>query len=220
MIIVLTTVDVMQKGDQIKVWDLAVRTFHWSLVVFFIVAYLTGEEENQLHNQAGYVVLALIVFRIIWGVIGPRYARFQNFVHSPGHTLAYACSLLSGNPRHYLGHNPLGGWMVVALLVSLLLTTWSGLELEASVGRGPLAENLHAIQSVYADEDRHEREKEHEREEDREGNEFWEELHEALANLTVMLVFIHVAGVLFSSFVHRENLTRSMMTGYKSKKSD
>ena len=151
----------MMKEERVKVWDIAVRIFHWSLVLFFVIAYITGEDESQLHNLAGYVVLGLIVFRIIWGFIGTRYARFWEFIYSPKNTMTYARSLFSGNPKYYVGHNPLGGWMIMALLVFLALTIWSGLELEASAGRGPLAVDLPLVQSVYADDDRHEHEDEH-----------------------------------------------------------
>ena len=202
----------MTNEEDIKVWDIAVRTFHWSLVIFFTIAYLTGEEESQLHNWSGYIVLGLVTFRITWGLIGTRYARFWNFIYSPAHTLAYARSLLSGDPEHYLGHNPLGGWMVIALLISIGLTSWTGLELEAAEGRGPLAIELHVIQPAFADDD-HDEEKE-----DEEGDEFWEDFHELSADLTVLLVFLHIAGVIFSSVVHRENLAKAMITGYKRKK--
>ena len=201
----------MTDKEGIRVWDIAVRIFHWSLVLFFAIAYLTGEEESQLHNWSGYVVLGLLAFRVVWGLIGTRYARFWNFIYSPARTLAYARSLISGQPEHYLGHNPLGGWMVIALMVSIGLTSWTGLELEAAEGRGPLAAGLHVIQPVFADDDFGNERKEEE------GDEFWEELHEFFANMAVTLVFLHIAGVVFSSVVHRENLVKAMVTGYKQK---
>ncbi|WP_455198297.1 cytochrome b/b6 domain-containing protein [Kaarinaea lacus] len=204
----------MPNNRTVKVWDVAIRTFHWALVFTFTIAYLTGEEEGQLHAWIGYVVIGLIVFRLVWGVIGTKYGRFWNFIYSPSHTIAYARSLLSGHPKHYLGHNPLGGWMVIALFLFIGLTSWSGLELEATEGRGPLAVDMHVIQSAYADED-----EKHERE-DGEGDEFWEELHEFFANFTVFLVVLHIGGVLFSSAVHRENLVKAMITGYKEVKPD
>ncbi|MGD8927073.1 MAG: cytochrome b/b6 domain-containing protein [Thioalkalispiraceae bacterium] len=204
----------MTKEERVKVWDIAVRVFHWSLVLSFTIAYLSGEEEDQLHIISGYVVLGLIAFRIIWGFIGTRYARFWNFIYSPRHILAYTRSLMSGKPLHYLGHNPLGGLMILALLSSLLITIWSGLELEALEGEGPLAVKTEMIKPVYADSDRHEHEGEHE------GDEFWEDVHEFFANLTLVLVFLHIAGAIFASVVHRENLVKAMVTGYKTKKSE
>ena len=201
----------MSTNDQVKVWDIAVRTFHWSLVLFFVLAYITGEESEDLHAITGYVVLGLLVFRLVWGLIGTRYARYWNFIYTPRTTLAYARSILSGKPKHYLGHNPLGGWMVVFLLVTLSLTVWTGLELYAlEEGKGPLAANVQVISPAHADDD----EKEEHGKQGKE-DEFWEELHEFFANLAVFLVIVHIGGVIFSSIVHRENLVRGMITGYK-----
>lgn len=202
----------MSAESRVKVWDIAIRIFHWSLVVFFIIAYLTEDDLETLHVYAGYAVIGLLVFRIIYGFIGTRYARFWNFIYSPATTLAYLRSILSGHPKHYLGHNPLGGWMVVFLLVSLSLTSWTGLELYAAEGKGPLA-NIELVQTAWADDDGNR---------DEHGNEsaaheFWEDIHEVFANLTLLLVFLHVGGVIFSSMVHRENLVRAMITGYKNK---
>jgi len=201
--------------EVIKVWDIAVRIFHWSLVLFFITAYVTGEDEGQIHILAGYGVLGLIVFRVIWGFIGTRYARFWNFICSPKQVLAYSCSLLSGKPIYYIGHNPLGGLIVLALLLSLGLTVWSGLELEASEGRGLFAAKTMIVQSVYADDDEHHSGEGHDNR--RGGEEFWEELHEIVANLTLLLIIFHISGVILSSILHRENLVNAMITGIKAK---
>ena len=207
---------IMSTDNRVKVWDIAVRVFHWSLVVFYVVAYLSGEEAEDgggdLHALAGYVILGLICFRMVWGVIGTRYARFWNFIYSPHTTLTYLRSVLSGKPKHYIGHNPLGGWMVVLLLVSLMLAIWSGLEAYAVEGKGPLATNIEIIQTAYANGN-----DEHEHQGKREGDNIWEEIHEVFANLTLLLVILHISGVIFSSLVHRENLVRAMITGYKNK---
>ena len=120
----------MAEKSMVKVWDIAVRVFHWSLVVLFFVAYFTGDDEDVLHVYAGYGVLALVVFRIVWGFVGTQHARFSDFIYGPAATLRYVKSLFSPKPLHYLGHNPLGGWMVVALLLSLIGTCWSGLRPE------------------------------------------------------------------------------------------
>ena len=197
-----------------KIWDIGVRLFHWTLVVLFTVAYLSGEDEDMLHIYAGYGVIALLAFRIVWGFVGTRYARFTDFVRGPGATLSYARSLLSGKPSHYLGHNPLGGWMIIALLLSLAGTCWSGLEAYGAEGHGPLAQQESLfIQPAFAhgDEDEDENGKE------KGGDEFWEETHELLSNLSLVLVFLHIAGVLVASVVHREKLVQAMITGYKNK---
>jgi len=202
----------MSTESRVKVWDIAIRIFHWSLVVFFTIAYLTEDDLETIHVYAGYAVIGLILFRLVYGFIGTRYARFWDFIYSPAKTFAYFRSILSGTPKHYLGHNPLGGWMVVFLLVSISLTSWTGLELYATEGKGPLATNIEFIQTARADDD-------HRGEHGNESaaHEFWEDIHEVFANLTLLLVFLHVGGVIFSSMVHRENLVRAMITGYKNK---
>ncbi|WP_024852197.1 cytochrome b/b6 domain-containing protein [Hydrogenovibrio kuenenii] len=189
---------------QIKVWDIAVRSFHWLLVAFFFIAYLTGDD-SVIHAYAGYVVLALVAFRLIWGIIGTRYARFSNFVYSKQTVKTYVRSILDFRPIHYIGHNPLGGWMVIFLLIFLLLTSWTGLEAYAAEGKGPLAAlslDLNPIGIAWADSDHN-------------GHSLWESVHEFFANFTLFLVFVHIAGVLFSSVIHGENLIKSMITGEK-----
>jgi cytochrome b len=207
----------MQEASSIKVWDVAVRVFHWSLVVLFFVAYFSGDDDSTLHVYAGYAVLALVAFRIVWGFIGSRHARFSDFVRGPAATLRYAKSLASGRPRHYLGHNPLGGWMVVALLVSLLATCWSGLEAYGEKGQGPLASLETSVIALAAanGDDRERRDRRKEGQDGKERDEFWEEVHEVLSNFTLFLVFLHVLGGFLSSWLHGENLIRAMITGYK-----
>lgn len=197
----------------IRVWDPLVRVFHWSLVVAFIVAWFSGEEESLVHVYAGYVILGLLVFRIVWGLVGPRYSRFSNFLYSPGRTIRYMRSMLSPNPEHYTGHNPAGGWMIMLLLVSLLISVYTGLEVYGAEGQGPLAagsQGVEWIATARADSD-----DEHDGDHDNDAEEFWEELHEFFANFTLFLVFVHVAGVLVASYVHRENLVKAMITGRK-----
>lgn len=111
----------------VKVWDIAVRTCHWLLVVFFLVSYLSGDD-NLLHIFAGYAVLGLIVFRIVWGFIGSKYARFTDFVCRPKTAADYLVAVIRGKPLHYIGHNPLAGWMTVLLLISLISCSmeWPG----------------------------------------------------------------------------------------------
>jgi len=193
---------------EIKVWDIAVRVGHWSLVVLFAVAYLTGEiDVETLHAWAGYVILGIVLFRILWGFVGTRHARFTDFVFGWRTTAAYARSLLTLRPRHYLGHNPLGGWMVVALLVTLLLVSWSGLELYATEGKGPLAGGSTVLVGSAQANGKEAREDG--------GDSLWEDVHEGLASFCLMLVVLHIGGVLVSSLLHRENLVRAMITGRK-----
>lgn len=125
-----STVDEMEAGrDQrpatVKVWDPFVRIFHWSLVVLFAVAWLT-EDAQALHQTAGYLIVALVALRVVWGFVGSRHARFGDFVRSPGKTLAYARNLMRGKAPRVLGHNPLAAMMIVTLLLMLTATGASG----------------------------------------------------------------------------------------------
>jgi cytochrome b len=194
--------------NEVKVWDPLLRIFHWTLVISFAVDYVSGEEALQLHVWFGYLIAGLLVFRIPWGFIGPKYARFSDFVYSPREIGAYLKSLMAGSPKRYLGHNPAGGAMVVLLLVSLVLTTGSGLILQqTSDDAPPLPSERMSLQ--YDDDD-------HEEEHGAfSASEAMEEVHEFFANLTLLLVLIHMAGVLVSSRLHREPLVRAMITGKK-----
>lgn len=196
------------------VWDRAVRLFHWSLVFAFITAYLSGEEEGIVHVYAGYFIIGLIAFRVVWGFIGTQHARFSDFIFSPRIVIAYAKDMLSGKAKHYQGHNPLGGVMVIALLVTLTMTSVTGLLVYGAEGHGPLA-NVDAsyfISSANASSPNTER---YEHDEDEQAEEMWEEIHEFFANLMLLLIALHIAGVIVSSKLHNENLVKAMITGYK-----
>lgn len=110
----------------VKVWDPFVRLFHWSLVTLFLAAYLTGEDAGRVHITAGYTIAGLIALRIAWGFVGPRHARFSNFVRSPRAVLAYLRDVALRRAPRYLGHNPAGGAMIAGLLVMLLGTGATG----------------------------------------------------------------------------------------------
>jgi len=181
---------------EIKVWDPLVRIFHWSLVTAFFVAYLTGDELMSLHVWAGYTVGALVLFRVLWGFIGTRHARFSDFVRPPREAFAYLMHELAGRARRYIGHNPAGGVMVIALLVALAATVASGLIVYgAGECAGPLARELCNTHEWVAEAS--------------------EEIHEFLANLTLFLVVLHIAGVIWSSVLHHENLVAAMWHGRK-----
>ena len=193
----------------VRVWDVCVRLFHWSVAVGFFVAYFS-EDALTLHVWAGYVVGALVVLRIVWGFIGPEHARFSSFIYPPGTVLRYLWELLVGRARRYLGHSPGGGAMVLLLLIGLLGTVGTGLDLYAiEENAGPLA----ALVSSGSPPGQAEGEEAYEGAEG--SGEFWEEFHEVLANLMLVLVVLHIAGVLLASYVHHENLTRAMVTGRK-----
>jgi cytochrome b len=111
----------------IKVWDLFVRVFHWSLAALFVAAYATGDEIERVHIAAGYAIAGLIALRVVWGFVGPRHARFCNFVRPPREVLSYLRDvMLLRAPRH-LGHNPAGGAMIVALIAMLAFTCLTGI---------------------------------------------------------------------------------------------
>jgi cytochrome b len=210
-------------SNEIRVWDPLVRIFHWGLVLAFTVAYLSGDEENSLHIYSGYAVLGLIAFRVIWGLIGTRYARFSDFVYSPGAVIQYLKDLVARKPKHYTGHNPAGGWMVIAMLLGLFVVTVSGLKVYAiEEGLGPLAGEppaLTIISAAHADDDEAGHRK-NGRGEDEAAEEFWEELHEVSSNFMLFLIFLHIAAVIISGRLHKENLVKAMLTGKKIGKTD
>jgi cytochrome b len=204
----------MTTTTTVKVWDLAIRVFHWSLVAFFTIAYLSGDELETVHAWSGYIIIALILFRFAYGFVGTKYARFSDFIKSPAAVKYYLQQLFSGSPKRYLGHNPAGGWMVVVLLVSLAVSSWTGLKAYADEGHGPLAgTDISLIGNAYADSDtnhdRNEKGGEHK-------DEFWEEVHEVSVNFTLFMVLVHITGVLVSSWLENENLIKAMITGKKS----
>lgn len=103
----------------VRVWDPLVRIFHWSLVTLFFVAFFTGEDLMSVHKLAGYIVGGLVAFRVVWGLIGPRHARFTDFVRSPGTVFTYVRDALAMKAPRHIGHNPAGGAMIVALLLAI-----------------------------------------------------------------------------------------------------
>lgn len=114
--------------DRIRVWDLPTRLFHWSLAASFAGAWLTADSERwiDVHTALGYVFAGLIAFRVVWGFVGTKHARFSSFVRGPSAVLQYFKSLLTANPEHHVGHNPAGGWAVLALLGLGAVTAGAG----------------------------------------------------------------------------------------------
>ncbi len=113
-------------ASTVRVWDPFVRLFHWALVLSFAVAWLSSHSWEQLHDLAGYAAAALALSRVCWGVCGTRYARFSQFVRSPRIVLGYLAAIAKGNEARYIGHNPAGGAMVVALLLAMGSTAFTG----------------------------------------------------------------------------------------------
>lgn len=164
------------------VWDAPVRVFHWLLALSFAGAYITAESESWrlLHVTLGYTLAGLVVFRVLWGLVGTRYARFSSFVRGPRAVAAYLRAMVRGRPEHHLGHNPAGALAIVALLGLAALIAATGWATYNDVGGGWL-----------------------------------EDLHELAANTMLAVVGLHIVGVMAASWLHRENLVRAMVTGYK-----
>ena len=164
----------------ILVWDLPTRLFHWLFALSFAVAFITGEADGYraLHVFSGLLMLGLIGYRLVWGIVGSRYARFSSFLFSPVAGFRYLLDTLRGKAAHHVGHNPAGSWAIYLLLLLGIGISVSGLTL------------------LYAGEQ-------------------FEDVHEALANGALAVVVVHIIGVVVASFLHRENLPRAMVTGYK-----
>ena len=176
------------------VWDLPVRLFHWLLLLLVCVSWYCGEAgEMAWHMRSGTCILALLLFRIAWGFLGSTTARFSSFVKGPGAALAYARSLHSKSPVPMVGHNPLGGWMVVALLLLLLIQAGTGLFANDDIfTEGPLA---HLVSKAASDQ--------------------LTVIHKTNFNILLVLIALHVAAAFFYLFVKGDNLIRPMITGRK-----
>lgn len=180
----------------IKVWDILVRFFHWALVLAFAIAYLSEDDYMTLHEWAGYTILALLGIRLVWGVVGTRYARFSNFIYRPKEITGFVKDTLALKAKRYIGHNPAGGAMVILLILSLLITGLTGMSVLAiEEQQGPFVSLMSGMGEFWED--------------------VFEEVHEFFANFTLFLVVVHIAGVLVESLIHGENLIRSMINGRK-----
>lgn len=189
---------------KILVWDAPVRVFHWLMVLSFAGAYLTAESERWrlIHVTLGYTLGGLVAFRILWGLVGTRYARFAEFVRGPAAIKGYLQHMLrlagfvlmpraetvshkngavhSAPPEHHVGHNPAGAVAIVLMLLAsvvIVATGWA---------------NYNDIQGNWI-----------------------EELHEGAATFMLAVVFVHVGGVALASWLHHENLVRAMLDGKK-----
>ncbi|MGV3653020.1 MAG: cytochrome b/b6 domain-containing protein [Noviherbaspirillum sp.] len=187
---------------KIRVWDLPLRLFHWVLALLIVVSVVTqqiGGNAMEWHFLAGYAALTLVLFRILWGVAGTRYARLGQLFHGPSAIAAYLGKGRAGAPRRYLGHNPLGSLSVLALLGVVLAQAVSGLFANDDIAsEGPLAR---FISKDWSD------------------RLTW--FHtEVSATLVYILVALHVAAVAYYFFLKRENLVKPMFTGDKETEAD
>lgn len=180
----------------INVWDLPTRIFHWTLVglfVFLIVSGDLGDDLIEWHFYAGYLLSGLILFRVIWGVIGSRHSRFTSFVRDPITTVTYLKGMFSGKTAHHYGHNPAGGMMVIVLLILLALQVATGLvSTDDVIWDGPF---YSAVSDQVA--------------------EIGGELHESIQSLLQLLVVLHVAAILFHRFKYNDHLVPAMIHGKK-----
>lgn len=185
-------------GKKVRVWDLPVRLFHWALVVLMVTSYFSGRAGGdwmQLHFYSGYTILTLLLFRICWGFVGSTTARFSDFVKGPGAAFGHLRELLGRDRPREAGHNPMGGAMVVILLIAVLLQVVAGLfaaDTDTGMVSGPLA-NLIADRWIDKATSFHH---------------YW-------VNALLILVGLHVGAVIVYLVLKRQNLTRAMVTGHK-----
>jgi cytochrome b len=209
------------RAELVRVWDPLVRAMHWTVVVAFFVAYFTEDDLLTVHTWAGYVTGAVVVLRVLWGFVGPRRARFLDFLYAPATVLRYSVDLLTlRRGKRYLGHSPGGGLMVVVLLIALAATVCSGMVVLAlEEGAGPLGAYVGTdaarAAAAAAEPGESRKERRHRRRALDPRSRSWREVHEFIANLTFVLVIVHIGGVLLAGYVHRENLIVSMFTGSK-----
>jgi len=166
----------------VAVWDPLVRLGHWLLVACVAAAWVTRTGGHELHEALGYAALAIVVLRVVWGFTGPHHARFTAFVRPPAATLDYARLMLAAREPRHVGHNPLGGWMIVLLLLVITALGLSGW--------------VYTTDAYW-------------------GVKWVADLHEALSDLLLALIALHLAGVALASFRHRENLVAAMLHGRK-----
>lgn len=185
------------EGGAVRVWDLFIRIFHWTLVFSFATAFISGElGVAGIHVMVGYLLCALWVSRVYWGFKGSEYARFRSFFFSVAETREYVRGMLNGHPKHYFGHNPAGALMVFALLALLLLILVSGLLTLGTIDyEGPFLFIANSVsdEASYA----------------------FKGIHEFLPIVGLALVVLHILGVAAGSYQHKENLVRAMLTGKK-----
>ncbi len=183
-------------GRLILVWDLPTRLFHWVLVMLVIASFVSGKIGGawmQYHMWSGYAILGLLVFRIAWGFVGGWHVRFAAFVRGPVAALRYARSLLQADAPKHLGHNTLGGWSVLAMLISLLIQTVTGLFANDDIfTEGPLYPWISKATSDWLTH-----------------------IHKLNQQVILVLIGVHVLAVLFYLIIKRENLIQPMFSGYK-----
>ena len=183
-------------NESVRIWDLPTRLFHWALVVLIAMQYATGEFhllDMRWHFWFGYATLALIAFRVLWGLFGSQTSRFAGFVRAPRVVLAYVKEQFSTNPQHSIGHNPLGGWSVLILLACIAVQIATGLFASDDIDTdGPLVD-LVSRRTVK----------------------LMTRWHDWNQNLLLLLIALHVIAVLMHLLLRRDDLIVPMITGRK-----
>ena len=191
--------DASVRAIEVRVWDPLIRSSHWLLAAAVLIDWVT-DEPLWMHSWLGYLAGALVVLRIVWGFVGPENARFVSFVHGPRMVFDYLTGLIRFSSKRYLGHSPAGGAMIVALLIMVAATAVTGMaNLAADRGEGPMAGVIAKVERPPL---------------------LMKQVHETVANVTLVLVMLHVFGVALASYAHRENLVRAMITGKKRAEQD
>jgi len=181
----------------VRVWDLPVRLFHWLIVALIALSFVTGHiggNAMRIHELSGFSILTLVLFRVLWGFFGSTHARFGNFVRGLAAARSYAAVLWAGRSAAYTGHNPIGGWMVLALLLCLLTQACTGLFANDDIMiEGPLMKYV-----------------------SKETSDRISAIHEINSYVLMVLVAVHIAAALYYLWRKRENLIWPMFTGRKS----
>ena len=180
----------------VRVWDLPVRLFHWVIVALIVLSFVTGHvggNAMRIHELSGFSILTLVLFRVLWGFFGSTHARFGDFVRGLAAARSYAAVLWAGRSAAYTGHNPIGGWMVLALLLCLLTQACTGLFANDDIMiEGPLARHV-----------------------SKETSDWLTGIHHVNFAVLTVLIAVHVAAALFYLLVKRDNLVLPMITGRK-----
>ncbi len=183
-------------ASRVYVWDLPTRLFHWTVFALMVAQLLTGkvlDDAMELHAKLGYAIFVLVLFRLMWGALGSTYARFAKFLRGPATVARYARSWLRRDHAFVAGHNPLGGWMVVALLAAILVQALLGMFGNDDVlFDGPLA-------SIVS----------------KDTSDFLTGLHAVTSDVLLVMVGLHIVAVVLHRLVNGENLVSAMVTGYK-----
>ena len=181
---------------RVMIWDLPTRLFHWLLVLLVLMSFITGKlggTAMQYHEWSGAAILVLLLFRLLWGFCGGSFARFGSFVRGPRTVIGYVRSVVGAKHETYLGHNPLGGWSIIAMLVILLVQAGTGLFANDDIlAEGPLFQWV-----------------------SKETSDWLTRIHHGNQGILAALIGVHLFAVIFYLVGRGENLIKPMLTGYK-----